>query len=398
MKTLPVLLSFLLIAGALLMGTSCAKNTRTGNDINSNPSYLRTGTLQGKIMDALTGKAIGGDDLEVYLLQGVDTSKPEKLVKDLNDPLVGEYAFNSIPVGVVDAANNELNYKLVVIKGSYQRFEANISLTATVVPGNAQENITNEMFNRIGNIYLYRLCSSPCDVSVYVYSPQGRPIENASVLLKQNCHANAIIANVGDRILPAAGLYPSLTAFTNSSGKAVFSGSNLTLGGSYSVVVQALTFEGQQLVTATPAAFIIGEDSLTRVVNMEAISNTLVATSASNSVPGTITPNGSLTISFNQPVIIDTDAFTAISTHGDPITPTVTALLSTDCLTLMLTPVWATAPVSTDNEATITYTYSGDVYLKNSPESGAYTLFGGITNNTSGDTISGVVRMTYQNP
>jgi len=394
----------------VLVGMGCTASSKTGNAINTNPSFIKYGTLQGKIMDALTGDAIGGDDLEIYFIQGTDKREPDKLIKDADDTLMGEYAFDSIPVGLATAGANELIFKLVVIKDDYQRFEANIAMTAAFATGTAggattsDINYTNEVFNTIGNIYLYPLGSSAGDVTVYVYSPQGEPIENANVLLRQNVTANNTVSYIGNRLVATAGLYPSLTATTDSSGIVTFDNTDLVLGGSYSVVVEALTFEGQQLAAITTAAFISGVNSETRVVNMTAITNSLVATSASNSIPGTITADGSLVITFNQPVIVDTDPttmnFSATATHGTLKSPAVKASLSSDGMTLTLTPDWTTGPATTDKGVTITYTCTGGVvYLKNSQAATTYTLFGGgnpVVNITTGNNVSGVVQMASQ--
>lgn len=358
---------------------------------NGGGGFLKYGTLQGKIMDALTGAAIGGKDLSVYLIQGTSDRKPNKLINDTNNPLVGEYAFDKIPVQIVA---NEITFKVVILKAGYQRFEADVSIQASFAAGTT---VTGEVFNKIGNIYLYPLGSSAGDVTVYAYSPQSRPIPNATVLLRQDVTNNNTISYTGDRLVATAGLYSSLVGTTDSAGKATFSGADLTLGGSYSVVVEALTFEGQELATATPAAFITGVNATTRVVNMALIGNSLFAASASNSVSGTITANGVLTITFNQPIILSTMSFTAIMTGGGTPSPqTVTGVLSNNNTTLTLTPAITTAP--SGKGAIIAYTYGGNIFLRNSQAATAYTLFTGaptdVKNITTGNAVSGVVQMT----
>lgn len=391
MKKFLVLFSLLLVAGMMLGCVGCAES-----HINTNPSFLKYGTYQGKIMDALTGAAIGGNDLKMYLIQGTDNRKPDKLITGTNDDLVGEYAFSKIPVQIVA---NDITFKVVVIKAGYQRFEADVSISASFV-----SNTTDEVFNKIGNIYLYPLGSSAGDITVYVYSPQNRTIPDATVLLRQNVINNNIISYTGDRLLPTAGLYSSLTSNTDASGKATFSGANLTLGGSYSVVVEALTFDGQELRTTSPAIdpFIVGVASTTRVVNMNLATGatSLFAISASNSVPGTITSSGILTITFNHAVLLNTTAFGASlnAANGTLLaSPTVNAQLSDDKVTLTLTPTFTT----TEKGATITYAYNGNIFLWYSQYSQlktGYTLFTGgptdVINIATGLAVSGVVQVT----
>lgn len=400
MKKLFMVLSLLLVAGML---ANCGStNTTNTASTTSLQQYNITGSLQGKIMDAVTGAAIGGSDLKVWLIQGTSIRTPNTLIADSNNPLVGNYAFNNIPA---DINTGDIRYKVVVAKPGYQGFEADVELLASIEPG----NIVDGVYNKIGNIYLYPLGSSAGDVNVYVYDPNGLPIPGARVLLLQNVtnnRPNAIISNYPnpDRLVPEAGLYPELNATTNAAGLATFTSGTLTLGGSYTVTVQAMTFNGEQLQTnnASPY-FIVGTASTDRVVNMAVATGAplLFAASASNAIPGTITASGVLTIVFNQPVILDTAAFTAALSGGSGGVlgaPAVTAALSADGMTLTLTPNITTAP--TAKGASITYGYTGNVGfgvgvigLKNAQVSSGLTLFGTLTDITTGNAVSGTIQL-----
>jgi len=72
----------------------------------------------GQIMDALNGAGIGGSDLQVYLIQGLSNRPADKLTTDVNNVLVGEYAFANIPVATTntDASLKSL-FKIVAVKG-----------------------------------------------------------------------------------------------------------------------------------------------------------------------------------------------------------------------------------------------------------------------------------------
>lgn len=380
-----------LVLTGLLFGCGDTNTTTSTAPTTVNQGFNKTGTLQGKIMDATTGAALGGSDLQVYLIQGVSNRTPDKLVTDTNSVLVGEYAFSTIPVNL-DAG--DILFKAVVIKGGYQRFEGNVSITTS-----GASNITgttDDVYNIIGNVYLYPLGEAAGDVDVYVYNPLGTPVSNATVRLRQNINNNDTLAYTGNRLGATGGLVSSLTATTDTDGKATFPAASLVLGGNYSTVVDGLTFQGRELATNTSAAFIIGTNSTRRVITMTTIGNALFATSASNQDSGTITASGVLSITFNQPIILSTTTFTGtMSGGGLPSPQSVTGVLSNNDTTLTLTPTITTAP--TVAGATITYTYGGTIVLKNSQAASGNTLFTGggsdVVNITTGAAVSGGVQL-----
>jgi hypothetical protein len=393
MKKLFMVLSFLLVGGMLF---GCGTTNEASAPDNTLQKYNITGSLQGKIMDAVTGAGIGGSDLKVFLIQGTSDRTPNKLITNPNDPLVGEYAFSGIPV---DINTGEIIYRVAAIKPGYQLFEADVELSAVINLTN--NTVIDNVYNKIGDIYLYPLGSTAGDVSVYVYDPNGLPIPNATVFLKQNVTNNNIIANTGDRLNPTAGLYPELNATTNAAGLATFTSGTLTLGGNYNAVVPGMTFNGEQLRTSTSAPFFVGTNSTDQVVNMTAATGApiLFAVSASNSVPGTITPSGVLTITFNQPIILSTATFNVALSGGSGGvlgSPTVTGVLSNGNTTLTLTPNITTAP--TAKGAFLIYTYGGTIYLQNSQEPTTFTLFTGtpsdVKNITTNAAVSGLVQLT----
>jgi hypothetical protein len=361
--------------------------------------YNKTFTLQGKVMDAITGAPIGNDatgTLSMFLIQGDFDRGPTKLHTAPNDPLVGEYSFSGIPA---DRNVGEVTYKVVVRREGYQDFAANVTFSATIANVTISHNGT---LNMIGNIYLFPIGSAPGDVSIVVRDPQGTPIPNAAVLLQQNVTGNGVTAIPGNRLVPVAGVYTSMTATTNADGSATFSSANLVLGGSYIAQAEALTFQGEQLATTSTAAFIVGTNSSTQVVNMAPTGSVLFATSASNQVPGTITPTGVLSVTFNQPIALSTAVFTATITGGGQITDAngviaatgpVNGVLSNNNTTLTITPTISTAPTAAG--ATISYAFAGQIILQNSQTVTGSTLFTGagtdVVNISTGAAVSGTV-------
>ncbi len=142
-------------------------------------------TLQGTIMDAVTGERIGGttsgrnQDIEIYLIQGATIRQPTSFIGNADNSLVGEYAFTQVPAGGShntgydpnDSENNE--YKLVVIKEGYQRFEGKVDLV--------------DIDNKIGNVYLFpEGYHAPDYMFQVVYN--GAPVDNATVLFQPDGH------------------------------------------------------------------------------------------------------------------------------------------------------------------------------------------------------------------
>lgn len=265
-KVLVLLSGLLLISGMLLAGTACVTDEQTTGTTEGIATWEHKGTLQGKIMDAITGAAIGGNDLKVYLLQGDDERKPNELHRGEDDIFKGEYVFNGVPIALNDTSG-ELVFKLVVINPGYQTYTDYIELSAQLVSGASQGNeqinntFANEAFNFQKDIGLYPIGTAPGDVDIYVYGPDQTPISNASVYLRQ-----------------ADYLQPSLMPTSSNGNNYVFSSADLALNRTYSIMVEPLTVDGQELGMYTGDSFTVGADTLTRVVNM------LVVTDESGSV------------------------------------------------------------------------------------------------------------------
>lgn len=388
----------LAVLGLLLVFGCGGDETTTETTVPApTPSFNKTGTLQGKIMNALTGAPLGGSDLQVFLIQGTVHRTPTTLITDINHALAGEYAFASIPVAL--AAGN-IFYKVVALKNGYQRFEGELAINVVAGGGG-----TDDTYNMIGNIYLFPLGAASGDVDVFVLSPQSVPVPNATVRLTQNINLSNVLATsdvtaVTHRLGATNSLMASLTATTDTTGKATFAGSTLALGGSYSVQVEPITFQGQELAFFNPSPdntnhFFVGINSSTRIVNLvnQDALPALLAIAASNQVPGVITPSGVLSITFNQPIILSTTNFTATISSGALGSTTVVGVLSNNDTILTLTPNIVTAPTAAG--AIITYAYAGSVVLRNSQTLGAAagTLFN-VQNITTGAAVSNVVRLS----
>jgi hypothetical protein len=410
MKKIFVVMGLLLTVTMLFVGCGKTDNSSLTQAQPLSQNNERTGTLQGKIMDATTGAAIGNDDnseLKVWLIQGTDNRSTSKLITDHNDPLCGEYAFDNIPI---DLYYGNTTFKVVVVKPGYQRFEADVELNDNVYDLGAINNTFDKVINMIGNIYLFKEGYRAGDLNVMVYDAGGTPIPNATVGLYLNVENNYPPAVLGtsinntsyenidglnpyyDVLFPTGGLYSDMSTTTDATGMATFSGANLVLGGNYKVMVAPMNFNGQILGFDVTTIWELTVNTPVIMTLYPQTPNALFATSASNQVPGTITADGTLTVTFNQPVILSTTTIGAVMTNSTATfnTPNATGALSADGMTLTITPNFFALPAATDAGATVHYTVP-QMYLKNTQTNAP--AFTSIMNIYTGNNLSNAVQM-----
>ena len=406
----------LLLTAAL--GSAMAIFAGCGDTItNTTQATVVPGTLQGKVMDATTGKAIvndptlPADNIKMYLIVGSETRSADKADFSTTSDLAGEYAFNNIPVTQVDGivAGPNATYKLVVVKKGYQRFESEFSFEGDSIknPGaNDPTLVYDGKYLKIGNIYLYPTGATAANYSLSV-NYNSKAVPGAVVQLTQNINSNVAIAQqqggtngavnaVADthRLLPSLGLMPTLSATTDADGKVVFNGTDLVLGGQYIptvLPVKTPVADGAvQLARTNGAVFTVGAagvgtaSAISQTIIMndavpgDAVAGLFIA-SASNSTAGALTGvinPGVLTLTFNRPVVLNGVTPTATAALGfgatlgfagtavlNPTTTTavatptkrVIASLSADGLTLTLTPSFATTPAVTNFNLQVTF-------------------------------------------
>ena len=356
-------------------------------------------TLQGTIMDAVTGERIGGttsgrnQDIEIYLIQGATIRIPTSFIGNADNSLVGEYAFTQVPAGGShntgydpnDSENNE--YKLVVIKEGYQRFEGKVDLV--------------DIDNKIGNVYLFpEGYHAPDYMFQVVYN--GAPVDNATVLFQPVVTVNDPATNTGDVLAASAGYLPSLRSTTNANGEVTFDGSQLALGAAYKAVVLPSVFEGIDLAYYEDAAArIVGLGNITDIISLSDLAPDnnpygLYITSISNSVDDQVDPTGTLVIKFSRPVTLTGD-FGGINTSpaGVFAADAVNENLSADGLTLTLTPNWATPPGAGETGTLLTYNNGAAFVSVVGYADSAFVVFGGAgLVDANGDLISGTVHLS----
>ncbi len=389
MKKVSMLGLVFAVVSLLGCGSKTTNNNTTNSGTASNYLQPTTGTLQGKIMDAVTGAGIGGD-LQVFLIQGITDRGPDKLITGTNDPLIGEYAFANIPL---DFNLGEITYKIVAVKTGYQRFEANYTLTSTPTG----TSIADTVINKIGNIYLFPDGLLAGDKKIYVYDPNGLPVSNADIVVQQNIVNNTALSPTGDRLNPTAGLYASISLTTNQNGVATVPGTNLVLGGAYTVYIAETTFNGE-ILAANTATYIESSSNVPTIIHLasETANGTLFATAASNQLPGTITASGVLTVTFNQSVVTSAtmtctariaagNGLFTVGTNTQSATAPVVGVLDSTGTMMTFAPLITAGTVTTPGSTLQYDTCQATLLLKTSQSQPSHsTLF---TNNPATDII-----------
>ena len=379
----------LALAGLVTVAACSGGTTITSNQPSE--SINLTGTLQGIVADAVTGKRVGGD-LKLYLIQGSTVRGPSRLITGATDPLMGEYAFTGVPVTL---QASDATWKVVAIASNYERFESEFTFTANPTGESGfPQNYIDTVFNKIGNIFLFPIGTVAPDYAFNVFY-NGKPVANATVELDPDVAANqAKFTTTGssDQLFANTGYVPSITGTTDANGHVVIAGSGLVLGGHYAVSVLPLTFTdsgGSKVPLALTAGnpIVVGfasgsaNNDTNQTINMSDLVNTgttsgvpLFLASVSNPAPNEqLFADGKLTVVFNAAVsLINPNCFDAALTVGAKAdlsgpgtgvlstTQPVNAALSSDGLTLTLAPNFSTAPTgfpsaTTDRGVAVTY-------------------------------------------
>ena len=354
----PMLLSGLLGITALLSG--CSSNSDQNNNVSNNV-YDRKGTLQGTIFDATTGARINDKSLKVTLIQGTDYRSPNVLKKNVSGSdaiFAGDYAFNGIPLSL---NNNNITYRLVATVDGYQMWEGYITPNVNWAGIN---NTYDGTVNMVGNIYMFPMGATANDVTVNV-TFNNEPVAGTTVQLQPQIANNVgttsqsgnTAAGTATRLGAATGTAETLSATTDANGVATFSGANLVLGGQYQIMALPITYQGTQLAETAGNTVIIGTSVKVQSVAMGELvpgaDNGLYIVNNSNADTNNIQSNGVLTLVFSRPVtLINEPGITA--TLGGTVrsaalnADSVVGAMSSDGLTLTLTPNFTTAPVVFD--------------------------------------------------
>jgi len=377
MKKIIILLFCAVLLGVLANCDTSSDETVTSNSAVPNNTFEATATCQGTIFDAITGARAADSSLTLTLVRG-STYAAADMLKTEGD-YAGDFVFNNVPVTLTEGAT----YRIVAAMDNYQTFEGYITLAGEVLnTEQGQPDFVDVTYNFIGNIYMFPTGSYASDQTIYVEYDSER-VEGATVLFELQGTAPTTATPDVATVQPASvGLNQALSGTTDANGLVAFDGDNLVLGGTYTVTVLPLVYEGVQLASVTGTAMVVGaaaSDNVQVIAMVDEVPGTqdgLYIVYASNQDVEDVRSTGVLDITFNRAIeLVSEDAFTAALTNattaelddataGDEVTVTVSA----DGLVLTLTPEWTTEPVvAEDIGLFITYT-GGAITLKDDDE------------------------------
>ncbi len=364
MRKIIILLFCVVLLGVLANCDTSSDETFKSNSAVPNNEFNETATIQGTVFDAITGARAADSSLTITLVKG-STYAAANMLKTEGD-YIGDFVFNDVPVSMTGVA---ATYRIVATMDNYQTFEGYVTLTSTLTSGGAAAESFDGTYNFIRNIYMFPTGSYASDQTIYVEYDSER-VEGATVLFElQASTPTTVTVNVA----PASvGLNQALSGTTDANGMVAFDGDNLVLGGSYTVTVLPLVYEGVQLATAGGGPMVVGALASDNVLVIPMVDEVpgaqgegLFVTYASNSDPDDILSTGVLTVVFNRPIALVSEddclaalagAVTGALDGSDAPDSTVDAAVSADGYTLTLTPNFVTALGATDLSCFITYT------------------------------------------
>ncbi len=367
MKKLLVCVLTMMMIG-LFMGCDDTETATTSDNSTPNNEFNKTMSLQGTVFDATTGARLTGPSLTVTLTQGSNYYTPNVLKKAATDTVFGgDYAFVGIPITV----NASVTYRITVTFDGYQRFEGYYTPDATnpdddLDDDDGNNNTIDTVYNDIGNIYMYPLGATATDVEVYVEYNDERCI-GATVTLQPDTNSNNGVTEENNTITASTGQLNVLTATTDNTGRALFNGADLVLGGSYHYTVLPFKHDGVQLGQSATTTIVVGTASIVRFVAMadlvpgDAVEDGLYIVSISNQDADDIRSNGWLDIVFSRPVklVMPNNITGVLANQGSGAlfggADAVVEELSADGLRLTLKPGFQTRIPSTATNSTITY-------------------------------------------
>jgi hypothetical protein len=249
----------------LAASAACGTNT----DLDDRPLFPDGFIVfQAVVLDGVDGSQIVDVDLRVQV--GHHTLPSEQL--EGVDGANGIHIIYGIPdnTGVFVLADAE----------GYAPFIAKVT-----IDGNGSVT-TGDLDYRFFNVLMFPIGTSPSDLSVTIFTADGEPVANATVVATLNQQPTNV--PVDTPLFPGVGILPSsAVATTDAAGKATFSGDNLILGGRYSIsVFGALDAQGVFLVPSSATNVTIGATVPEIVIFLDRPLLTPIAISVNNEDAG----------------------------------------------------------------------------------------------------------------
>lgn len=374
----------------------CGGDETTSNNAVPTNYHNVTANLQGTVFDAITGQRVTADNLKVVLVQGGKYRTAGK-----NKNYVGDYYIDNIPAST--AGNYE--FRIEATADGYQ------PVVSTYTPYVDINSLQDKKVWDLGNFYLFPVGVTAPDYTFDVMY-DGEPVVGATVLMNPQTNSNTLNTDTDARFTPSLGYQGSLTATTDAAGQVTFAGSTLVLGGYYAVTVLPVAHEGVQLGRYSSTTLTVGTAAIQQSITMGEIApgsaNGLYVVSASNTDSNEFTSGGALVLELSRPVALVEEAQIGASltnannatldngTTGSDVTVTV----STDGLTVTLTPNFSVPPVAfngsnsadADNGLEVNYLNAFVRLADDSDSASVFNLFSLIA--STGATVDNSVLVT----
>jgi len=357
------------------------------------------------VYDALTGAPIDSAALASGVVLYEGATKVQAVA--LDSTRAGAVVFNDVPADYF--AGNKV-YPIVANVAGYQAYQGEVHFTTNRggSTSTGPDVLEDDLYAQVGYIRLWPVGFHAPDYTFTVLF-NGKPVPNAAVQFRpddDDSYGEGSGNNQNDDVIEATygGMIPAVSGTTDASGNVTFAGASLMLGAYYYVDVAPVVFEGVQLAAYSDGWYQVGNSDATQVLSLTNLDSIpggnaygLYVKSISNSVDGQVDATGTLTIVFSRPVVLHTSAtllFGASETSpvGVLATPPVSATLSSDGLTLTLTPSsWSTPPGAGETNTSITYNDGTAFLTVVGYPADAFTVFG--LSSVDG-VISGTVQLT----
>lgn len=258
MKNLNFKKSLFTVLMSTLALSSCGKDE---NSNNNNDSKLRTGFVQGFIIDGITNQPIAIPDSSTE--QGVRVLVHNRLINarsaaavhaiaQESDVLKGEYAIGNIPLYE--------KFPILVDIPGYQKFQGYVNINSRVAPlaADTTEDVVRINPTEIANIMLFPLGHKSQDLNMNITS-NAMPVVGAEIKLNYaSANTLGVPSQYENFLRPVNTRMGSLIGKTNEKGQVVFAKDQLVMGGHYQyTIIPPSGLEDAEITTGTVIAGLV---------------------------------------------------------------------------------------------------------------------------------------------
>jgi len=263
-----------------------------------------TGTIQGVVVNALTGESIS-EGLRVSLM--IDGRLKDASVLTFADEInpVTQFGFTSVPADV--------ELPIVAIHPEFQDFEGLVKLNSFMDGGGYLEKAVLN-----ANIQLYPLGYSVPTYTVRVVH-NGAPVPDAVVFVNPAENGNHPLT-FGNFLPAVSNRLGGFAVVTGSDGTVDLPSDELVLGGAYVLNVAPVEFNGEVMAASEDRNLVVGASNVVVTISITNISTTqrdnLYITSTNNDELPIMNSYSGIQINFSLPIEIISMWSCRVSTFG----------------------------------------------------------------------------------